>query len=151
MFDPRPMPLIQSVECVGATQVRVHWAKGTRAGKTETVDMAPIVNAFRVYGPLKARPDLLATVHVVERGHAIAWGDEEIDMAATSLERLAEEAMTNEDFAGFLQRMKLTHQGAAAVLGRSKRQIENYLSGTPIPRIVALACRAVEHDLKRSA
>ncbi|MDB5649820.1 MAG: hypothetical protein JWL62_1340, partial [Hyphomicrobiales bacterium] len=123
----------------------------TRAGKNEIVDLAPITNAFRIYGPLTARQELLETVHIVERGHAIAWGDDEIDMAATTVERLAEEAMTNEDFAGFLQRMKLTHQGAAALLGRSKRQIENYLSGTPIPRIVALACRAVEHDLKRSA
>jgi hypothetical protein len=59
--------------------------------------------------------------------------------------------MTSADFASFLQRTKPTHQGAAAMLGRSKRQIENYLAGAQVPRIVALACRAVEHDFKRSA
>ena len=35
----------------------------------------------------------------------------------------------------------LTHAGAAAILGRCRRQIENYLSGDePIPRVVTLAC-----------
>jgi hypothetical protein len=63
-------------------------------------------------------------------------------MAATSIERLAEEAMTGSEFKAFLQRHKLTYDAAAALLGRSRRQIANYVAGPSkvIPRLVALAC-----------
>src|SRR5258708_7956153 len=44
------------------------------------------------------------------------------------------------DFNAFLDKHSLTHQAAAAVLGRSKRQIEYYLRGEQIPRVLVLAC-----------
>jgi hypothetical protein len=52
--------------------------------------------------------------------------------------------MSADDFSAFLARNKLTHQGAASALGRSRRQIEYYLSKGVIPRIIALACFGYE-------
>jgi hypothetical protein len=49
--------------------------------------------------------------------------------------------MTGKDLKDFLRTYDLTHQEAAVQLGRSRRQIENYLSNSePIPRVVVLAC-----------
>jgi hypothetical protein len=59
-------------------------------------------------------------------------------------ETLAEQSMTPDGFARFLTRNRLTHEGAAALLGRSRRQIEYYLKRGPIPRVVALACFGYE-------
>ncbi len=126
--------------------VVVTWAQGARARRTETIDLSPLINSLKFYKPLRDNPRLRATVHLIEDGHAIAWGgDDAIDMAATSLERLAEETMTTEDFRAFIAHQSLTHSAAAALLGYSRRQIELYLSGEqPIPRVVALACHAIK-------
>jgi hypothetical protein len=100
-----------------------------------------LIDAFKVYRPLRENAELFETVHVIEDGDAIGWGEgEAIEMSATSIERLAEEVMSAEEFRSFLRAYNLTHGAAAAMLGRSRRQIENYLSGEPIPRVVVLAC-----------
>jgi hypothetical protein len=146
------MPTIASVrKGRGALGVVVTWAKGARAGRTETIDLSPLVGALKVYKPLRDNPRLRASVHPIEEGHAIAWGEgDAIDMAATSLERLAEEAMTAEDLRAFMGQQNLTHAAAAALLGYSRRQIELYLSGAkPIPRVVALACHALKLRAER--
>jgi hypothetical protein len=52
--------------------------------------------------------------------------------------------MTPTEFARFLERNRLTQEGAAALLGRSRRQIGYYLNPGPVPRIVALACFGYE-------
>jgi hypothetical protein len=44
----------------------------------------------------------------------------------------------------FIALKHLTHEAAAALLGRSRRQIEYYLKRGPLPRIVALACFGYE-------
>jgi hypothetical protein len=86
---------------------------------------------------------------VIDDGYAIAWGNGSIDMSASSVERLAEEAMTGKDFCDFMKRNALTHQAAAAALGRSKRQIENYLQYETLPRMVVLAC--IGYEVRASA
>src|SRR5205807_6828001 len=82
--------------------------------------------------------------HIIDHGEAVAWGDDAVDMSADSIERLAEEAMTAEDFRAFLARNNLTQEAAAAILGRSRRRIAAYANEGGIPRIVALACRGYE-------
>ena len=61
---------------------------------------------------------------------------------SVDVERLAEEAMTGSEFKAFLRRRGLTYEAAAALLGRSRRQIGYYVAGSSklIPRLVALAC-----------
>ncbi len=140
-----PMPELASVRPAGKLAVKVTWSKGPRAGRTETVDLAPLVLSFKLYKALRNDRSLFKSVHLVEDGRAIAWGDDEaIDMAATSIERLAEEGLTADEFQQFLEREGLTQEAAAAMLGYSRRQIAHYLAGDkPIPRVFALACRAL--------
>jgi hypothetical protein len=128
--------------------VIVTWLAGTRAGRTEEVDLAPLINSLKYYRPLRNDRPFFESVHLSERGRSLLWGegDDELDMAATSVERLAEETMTADDFRKFIDRLDYTHNTAGAQLGYSRRQIENFLSGTQsIPRVCALACIALEY------
>lgn len=146
-----PMPRLGGVHVIDGSSVRVNWVEGRRAGHTEAIDLSPLIDNFKFYDPLRRDQKLFATAHLIEDGNAIAWGDDSaIDMSATSIERLAEEVMTADDFAAFLERNCLTHQGAASALGRSRRQIEYYLSIGLIPRVIALACYGYEARRKES-
>jgi hypothetical protein len=138
------MPKLASVKPIDKTSIRVTWKAGPRAGKRETVDLSPLIHSFKFYKPLRTHARLFRSVEVIESGEAIAWGGGDIDMAATSIERLAEEAMTSTEFRKFLKARKLTQEAAGALLGRSRRQIANYLKGGKIPRLVALACLGLE-------
>jgi hypothetical protein len=136
-----PMPRIASVQAMDNLMVRVTWSAGIRANRTDVVDLSPLINTLKFYRPLRKDRALFSTVHTIEEGTILAWGAGEIDMAADSVEELAEETMTADDFKDFLKSNNLTHNEAAALLGYSRRQIENYLSGRePIPRIVVMAC-----------
>ncbi len=143
--DAEPMPRLGAVRAIDGNSVQVDWVEGARAGRSETVDLLPLIDAFKFYEPLRKNAALFASAHLIEDGNAIAWGDDDaIDMPATSIERLAAEAMSAEDFAAFLERNRLTHRGAASALGRSRRQIEYYLTTGAIPRTIALACFGYE-------
>lgn len=136
-----PMPQVASIEATAHLVVRVIWLSSIRNHRVDIIDLSPLVDSLKFYRPLRKDRSLFDTVHLIEDGRAIAWGNGDIDMPAVSLEQLAEESMTAEDFKDFLKSNNLTHGGAAALLGRSRRQIENYLSNAePIPRIVVLAC-----------
>ena len=135
-----PMPIISAVKPAGEFKIFVSWNDGIRAKKEDVVDLSPLINSFRMFKSLRHDQELFGSIRVSDEGHAVAWGDGAVDMSATSIERLAEETMTSDDFRDFLRKHNLTHAEAAAVLGRSRRQIENYLSDGNIPRVVALAC-----------
>jgi hypothetical protein len=125
-------------------RIAVIWLAGRRPGREDIVDLSPLIDTHRFYAPLRRNAELFNTAQIINDGHAIAWGDGSIDMSAATIERLAEEAMTGADFSEFLRRHCLTHQAAAAALGRSKRQIENYLQYETLPRMVVLACIGYE-------
>lgn len=137
-----PFPAISKMETVGDLTIRVTWSDGIRSGRTDLIDLSPMINSLKHYRPLRNDPDLFATAHMTYGGRVLAWGPtDEIDMAADSIESLAEETMTANDLREFLYEYDLTHSEAAALLGRSRRQIENYLSGSEaIPRTFVLAC-----------
>src|SRR5262249_6398477 len=116
-------------------RIAVTWAAGKRIGRADHVDLSPLIDTHKFYAPLRKDPALFETARLIDGGYAIAWGDGSIDMSAESVERLAEEAMTGVEFCQFLVRNELTHQAAAAALGRSKRQIENYLQYEMLPRM----------------
>jgi len=141
-----PSPAMDSVSVIDGQHqiITVHWAAGKRLGRFDRVDLSPLIGTHRFYAPLRKNRALFETAHLVDDGYAVAWGDGCIDMSAASVERLAEEAMTGDDFCAFLDKHSLTHQAAAAVLGRSKRQIEHYLRYEQIPRMVVLACFGYE-------
>ena len=137
-----PMPQIERIEPVEHLILRVTWSAGIRARRTDLIDLSPLINSLKFYRPLREDRVLFRAVHLIENGRILAWGDDDnIDMGADSVEQLAEETMTADDFRAYLRSNNLTHTEAAALLGRSRQQIENYLSGSePIPRVFVMAC-----------
>ena len=104
--------------------------------------------ASGAYAPLRDTPGLFAQVRVGEFGTDIVWNDD-LDMSADSLWRLAQEQagliMSPDAFRHWRERKAYTLDGAAQALGLSRRMVAYYEQGEkPIPRVVALAARALE-------
>jgi hypothetical protein len=143
------MARVGAVRATGLASLEISWAEGARAGRTDVVDLTPVIGTYKVYRPLRDNPELFATVHTIDEGYAVAWTGLDVDMSAETIETVAAETMTPAEFAAFLQRNGLTQEAAAALLGRSRRQIGYYLRPGPVPRVVALACIGYEALMKR--
>lgn len=145
-LSPRTMPKMSAVKPSGKCMVEVTWSEGGRAPRIELVDLSPLINSHNFYKPLRSSEALFATVHLIDDGEVLAWGDSDaLDMSATSIEWLAEDMMTAADFREWLATLNYTHNTAAAQLGYSRRQIENFLAGhTRVPRVCVLACKALQ-------
>ncbi len=128
--------------------IAVQWADGLRAGMTETIDLSPIIDSFKIFRPLRNNETLFRTARLIDDGDAVAWSGTDIEMSAEAIEALAEQTMTPQDFVAFMERNDLTQEGAAAILGYSRRQIGYYTTTGPIPRVVALACLGYEAALR---
>jgi DNA-binding XRE family transcriptional regulator len=127
--------------------LRLQWSTGVET----LVDVSGPIETFRVYAPLRTSPERFAGVAVGEYGADIVWGDE-IDMAADTLWRLAQEqsgdTISAAAFRGWRIRKAYTLEAAAKALGLSRRSVAYYDSGErPIPRTVALAVKALEFGL----
>lgn len=145
----RKLPRIRSVVHHARYEVEVSWSGTTRDGATEVVDLAPLIFRLRFYAPLRDDESLRRAVHVVNDGTALAWGEtDDIDMAAVSVLRLAEDIMSAADFTAFMRRHGFTFERIAAELGISKRLAGYYAAGRAIPRPIAMACELI--DLKAS-
>src|SRR5215510_4243165 len=138
------LPRISEIRALPDFRLAIAWVKGSRTGRTEFVDLAPVINTYKLYRPLRNNEELFQTARLVDDGKVVEWGDGTIEMSAELIEDIANEAMTPQDFASFLQRNDLTQETAAALLGYSRRQIGNFASTGPIPRVVALACYGYE-------
>jgi DNA-binding transcriptional regulator YiaG len=124
--------------------LRVRWDKGGES----LVDVSGMIESFRAYAPLRQSPERFRQVQVGEYGTDIVWTDE-IEMAADTLWRLAQEqageTMTPDAFRHWRERKAYTLDEAARALGLSRRMVAYYEKGNrPIPRVVALATRALE-------
>jgi DNA-binding XRE family transcriptional regulator len=124
--------------------LRVRWDNGAES----LVDASGMIRSFRVYAPLRRSPELYRQMRVGEHGTDVVWTDE-IDMAADTLWRLAQEqageTMTPDAFRHWRERKAYTLDEAARALGLSRRTVAYYVKGDrPIPRVVALATRALE-------
>lgn len=135
------MPRVASVRALSGTKVEVAWAAGNRAGKTEVIDLAPIIGTYTIFRPLRNNDTLFGTVKVIEDGSVLAWDGDDLELAADALEDLAEQTMTPTEFTAFMKRFDLTETAIAAILGYSRRQIGYFKTTGPIPRVVALACK----------
>jgi hypothetical protein len=112
------------------------------------IDISGMIQCFRVYAPLRQSPGLFRQVRVGEYGTDVVWTDE-IDMAADTMWRLAQEqagkTMTPDAFRHWRERKAYTLDQAARALGLSRRMVAYYEKGDrPIPRVVALATRALD-------
>lgn len=124
--------------------LRIRWDKADES----LVDVSGLVESFRVYEPLRLSPDLFGQARVGEYGADVVWSDA-IDMAADTLWRLAQEqtgaTMSADAFRDWRERKAYTLDAAARALGVSRRMVAYYEQGAkPIPRVVALATRALE-------
>jgi hypothetical protein len=147
-----PMPNIESVSASAPYSVEVSWRAGRRRGRSSVVDLAPLILSKKIFAPLREDKALFRTVHVVEDGAAIAWGaDGAIDVAATTVESLADETMTSVDFSDFLRRNGFSFDAAAAQLGISRRLVAYYAQERTIPRYIALACAYLDGAKARAA
>ena len=121
---------------------------GWDKGEESLVDVSGMIESFRVYAPLRQSPELFRRAQVGEYGADVVWTDE-IDMAADTLWRLAQEqsgeTMTADAFRDWRERRAYTLDEAARALGLSRRTVAYYEKGDrPIPRVVALATRALD-------
>ena len=126
--------------------LRVEWDSGDE----RMIDVSGMIENFRVYAPLRKSPERFRRVRVGEHGTDIVWPGG-VDMAADTLWRLAQEqsgaTMTAVAFRHWRERKAYTLTEAARALGVSRRMIAYYEEGErPIPRVVALATRALEMD-----
>jgi hypothetical protein len=138
------LPRISEIRALPDSRLAIVWAEGSRAGRAELVDLAPVINIYKIYRPLRNNEELFQTARLVDGGNVVEWGNGTIDMSAELIEDIANEAMTPQEFASFVRRNDLTQETAAALLGCSRRQIGDFISTGPIPRIVALACHGYE-------
>lgn len=141
----KPMPRISVVKPGPGLTIDVTWEIGSRSGTAECIDLEPDILTYKIYRSLrgaKGRP-VFEDVRVTDGGTRLVWPDG-TDMAATSLERLAEESMTNEEFRIFLSANNLSLTAASAQLGISRRQVAYYAKDKEVPRQIALACRGLE-------
>ncbi|MGA2793557.1 MAG: helix-turn-helix transcriptional regulator [Roseiarcus sp.] len=124
--------------------LRIQWDRAEES----RVDVSGLIGKFRVYEPLRRSPELFGGVRVGEHGADVVWSDE-IDMSADTLWRLAQEqagvTMSPDAFKRWRERKSYTLDAAARALGVSRRMVAYYEQGAkPIPRVVALAARALE-------
>lgn len=66
--------------------LRVHWEHGGES----VIDVSGLIGTFRIYAPLRKDRALFRQVRLGEYGTDVVWTDE-IDMAADTLWRLAQE------------------------------------------------------------
>ncbi|HKN28079.1 MAG TPA: helix-turn-helix domain-containing protein [Roseiarcus sp.] len=144
-----PRKILPRIAAVSADEkpltLRVRWDRGEES----LIDVSGLIGTFRVYEPLRSSPELFRQVRLGEHGTDVVWNDE-IDMAAVTLWRLAQEqsglTMSPEAFRRWRERNAYTLDTAARALGVSRRMVAYYEQGAkPIPRVVALATRALEH------
>ena len=124
--------------------LQIQWSTGDET----LIDVSGMINSFRIYAPLRQNPELFQQVRVGEHGADIVWTDD-LDMSNDTLWRLAREqsgaTMTADAFRRWRERRAYTLDAAAQALGLSRRMIAYYENGErPIPRVVALATRALE-------
>jgi DNA-binding transcriptional regulator YiaG len=125
--------------------LHIRWDRGEES----RVDVSGLIKAFHVYEPLRQSQDLFRRARVGEHGTDVVWSDE-IDMSADTLWRLTQEqagvTMSPDAFRHWRKRKAYTLDTAARALGVSRRMVAYYEQGArPIPRVVALATRALDH------
>ncbi|HEV2098237.1 MAG TPA: helix-turn-helix transcriptional regulator [Stellaceae bacterium] len=141
----KTLPRIIGVEAAEEPwTLRIEWDHGEKS----LIDLSGVIDKFRVNAPLRQSSELFRRVGVGEYGTDVAWSDS-IDISADLLWHLAQEqsgaTMSAEEFCEWRERQGYTLDAAAKALGISRRTVAYYEAGDrPIPRVVALATRALE-------
>ena len=88
----RNLPKLASAKLLKDHIFEVIWSKGDRRGKSDIVNLLVLINSFKVFKPLRNNRALLESVHIVDDGVAIGFGDSDgVEVPAITLERLVAE------------------------------------------------------------
>ena len=113
-----------------------------------TVDLKGLIGRSKRLAAL-ADPALFRKATRAHGGYGVAWPGG-LDYAAASLDRLArlQQEMTGADLAHWMERLGLSIQETAALLGLSPRMIKLYRQrkAVPLPLVTRIACRLMEED-----
>lgn len=119
--------------------IKITYADGTDFN----VDLSGWIKSSSCLKPLQDQ-SFFASAKLSEFGRAVEFGKGEIDLAADNLRNLAIEqsgGIGHERIWNWMHKNNLTLDGAAGVLGISRRMLAYYRNGEkPIPRHIWLAC-----------
>ncbi len=116
------------------------------------LDLTGLIARSKHFMPLLDDAETFGKVRIVEGGLGVAWPVQtkwgRLDLSASTLRRIAEEQqpMTGADFAEWRRSLGLSLTEAAKLLGVGRRTITGYLKKDELPRVVAVACRALARD-----
>ena len=139
------LPRICAVSARDGLRITVTWESDGPENAAQVVDLAPAIYRYKIYAPLREDEELFRQVHVIDGGFAVSWGDDNLEMASTTIAELASQAMSPAEFAAFVKRHQFTLESVAAELGISRRLAAYYTKERDIPRSIALACRWIDH------
>jgi len=125
----------------------VTWSEGHRAGQVDRIDLAPVINTYKIFRPLRKNETLFNTACLADDGSTVVWEGRDLELSAEAIELLAEQIMSPAEFTAFMKRNNLTEEAVAAILDYSRRQIGYFKTTGPIPRVVALACKGYEKEM----
>lgn len=139
------LPRIASARVLGAMHLAVVFEDGWSA----ELDLAAFVADFKSLQPLTDAA-VFAQVAVEEWGSGLTWDNEgPLSIAAATVYRLACEQSGDaaRAFDAWMMQHGFSAAKAAEVLGMSRRNIISYRTAArPIPKVVRLACKAVDLD-----
>lgn len=149
VIDPRPVPLIRSVDAgPGAYVLTVWWANRPVEHQISRIDMSGWI-AFHDIEALRVL-SIFNTAKVGEDGDTVQWaGDKNLSIDSVRLELLAEQQrfFGAEELMAWQDRHDLSNQEAADVFGLHVNTWINYRTDTtPVPRALTIACRAFDRD-----
>ena len=81
-----PLVRIAKIHVVGPSTLEITWAQATRGGRTDVLDLTPLIGSYKVYRLLRGNADLFATAHLVGDGEVVAWDGPDLEMTAELIE-----------------------------------------------------------------
>lgn len=117
-------------------------------GKQFVLNLSTLVNELQAFAPLQD-PAQFATVQVTDWGWTLEWACGASLDSDRVLEMALEQAglQANIEFRHWQDRHHFSLTAAADVLGLTRRTVSQYRTGNrPIPKVVGLACRAIDLD-----
>ena len=67
------MARIAKIHVVGPSTLEITWAQATRGGRTDVLDLTPLMGSYKVYRLLRGNADLFATAHLVGDGEVVGF------------------------------------------------------------------------------
>lgn len=133
-------PNIKDVRIVDTLIADIDWS----TGETLRIDLSGCTNPpFDVL----CNPEFFSQMMRDDWGHGLDWPNG-LSLGADRIYELCREQAglpTASEFDRWMQRNSLTLSSAADTLGMTRRMIAHYRTGSrPIPKVVGLACRAIE-------